>query len=390
MIPITYARSRLWLGISGVGSIVLLSVGLLVSGIPLDWLPSSRSWSSADFASLSAMVACLVGLLIPLDVLGGYLLPNRSRPGTITAGSFAAGWIRGVVIQASLFLMTSLIVLTMGRAFGLLGATLAVLGVGCFLLAMQLPIAKLVGGLRAVDDQEDRSQAKIAEALRQTNRWGWKSRPVVAMNHTDTGFTGGIIGLPGWETIVVPASSLVELTPEELAATFARRLEAIQNGSRTRGMLFGLVWVGLGFVLSANLPGAGVASVGELAMTCLGFTLWTFVGLLTLPTLSRQASYAVDQRVVEHGTPAEILHGAIAKLDCLQDDEPRRPVWVETIFHPVPSVENRRGESTSSLPIAWHAARMMLYVSWGGMGMLARAVHCNVGRPQLWVMLPTD
>ena len=40
--------------------------------------------------------------------------------------------------------------------------------------------------------------------------------------------------------------------------------------------------------------------------------------------------------------------------------------------------------------VHWHAARMTLYVSWACMGMLVRAVHSNVGRPELWVMLPTD
>ncbi|WP_146526280.1 hypothetical protein [Novipirellula artificiosorum] len=52
--------------------------------------------------------------------------------------------------------------------------------------------------------------------------------------------------------------------------------------------------------------------------------------------------------------------------------------------------DNGQRESASTFPIAWHAARMTLFVSWACMGMLVRAVHCNVGRPELWVMLPTD
>jgi hypothetical protein len=64
---------------------------------------------------------------------------------------------------------------------------------------------------------------------------------------------------------------------------------------------------------------------------------------------------------------------------------------IESIFHPVPSLSNRRALSTRTYPpIAWHAARMTLFLSWGCAGLLSRAVHCNVGRPELWVMLPTD
>ncbi len=192
------------------------------------------------------------------------------------------------------------------------------------------------------------------------------------------------------ETIVLPATALNQLSPEQLAVTVARRLEAIQDGSRTRGLLFAFAWVLTGFTISALLPNAGVSSVAELASTCLGFTLWTFVGLLILPSLSRQASFAIDTRVVARGASPEALHQALKKLDQLQDDEPERPALIETIFHPVPSVERRRSHQGSSTPIAWHAARMTLFFSWACMGTLSRAVHCNVGRTELWVMLPTD
>jgi len=39
---------------------------------------------------------------------------------------------------------------------------------------------------------------------------------------------------------------------------------------------------------------------------------------------------------------------------------------------------------------AWHAARTALYLSWAGVGLLGRAVHCNLGRPEVWVFLPSD
>ena len=151
-----------------------------------------------------------------------------------------------------------------------------------------------------------------------------------------------------------------------------------------------MTWVILGFVLSTLVPGASVTSVAGLAMTCLGFTLWTFFGLLTLPTLSRQASYAIDGKVLQSGASPEVFQRAVKTLDTLQDDEPRRSALIETIFHPVPSVDNRKAAFSGHAPIAWHAARITLFVSWACMGTLVRAVHCNVGRPELWVLLPTD
>ena len=329
-------------------------------------------------------------MLLPLDILGGHLLPNRSRPNPITIIAFVKAWTRGALVQALLFLLASLLILAMGRWLGLLGAAFAVLGVGVFHVAFQLRIARLTASLPRVADDQSERESSLTAALAQASQWGWKPRPILVLQHEDTGFTGGVVGLPGMESIVVPASSVAKLTSDQLAVTIARRLEAIRGGSRTRGMLLAFAWVMVGFVFSALLPGAGVTSVGELVMTCLGFTLWTFLGLLTLPTLSRQASYAIDRAVVSHGASPERLYEAVQALDRVQDDEPKRSALIEAVFHPVPSVDNRRSESTSRFPIAWHAARMTLFVSWACMGMLVRAVHCNVGRPELWVMLPTD
>ncbi len=390
VLAITYARSRLWLGISGVGALVLISLVLLVSRLPLASLPTDRSWSVADLRAMVIAGGCLIGVMLPLDLLGGFLLPNRSRPKTIMLGAFLKGWLRGVVVHTTVFVLTGLLILAMGRWFGLPGATLAVFGVAVVLVAFQLRIARLVVALPEIASERDESAMAVEAALHQTSQWGWKPLPIVVVEHADAGFTGGVVGLPGMETIVVPAASLDKLTYEQLAVTIARRLDAVHSGSRTRGMLLAFAWVITGFILSAMLPGAGVTSVGELTMTCLGFTLWTFFGLLTLPTLSRQASYAIDRKVMDQGASPETFYQTVRTLDCLQDDEPKRSALIETIFHPVPSVDNRRGESSSTLPIAWHAARMTLFVSWACMGMLVRAVHCNVGRPELWVMLPTD
>ncbi len=382
---ITYARSRLWLGISGVGALVVISTMMLVTGWPLRLLPDGRSWTVSDFAGLLAVIACLVLVMAPLDLLGGYLLPNRSRPGTVGKAAFLTAWVRGVLIQSVLFLSASLVILAAGRLFGSIGASFVVLAIGLFHVAFQLPIARWVAKLKIAE-----GGATLDAALQQTSAWGYRPQRVVILEHEDTGFTGGVVGLPGMESIVIPESSVNRLPPDQLAATIARRMEAIRSGSRLRGVAVAFAWVTVGFVLSASLPGAGVTSVGELVMTYLGFTLWTFLGLLTLPTLSRQASYAIDSAVVAHGVSKEVLSDAIGSLDKFQDDEPERPALIETIFHPVPSVGNRQTEMPAGSPIAWHAARMTLFVSWACSGMLVRAVHCNAGRPELWVMLPTD
>lgn len=414
----TYARSRLMLGIFGVGLVVMASCFLLITQLPLKLLPTSREWTANDLWALAALLGCLNVAMVPLDLLGGFLLPNRRRSQTITLRHFLVSLLRGAAVQGTLFFAISVLILSIGRLLGLPGVLVVIVFVAAALVALQLPIAKLTAALptcgiagtptvnslpsgsresdfrnsatRNEADANLETADKIANALKLVSQWGWELHPVVALQHQDTGFTGGVAGFPRMETVVLPAGSVARLSREELAITIARRFEAIESGSRTRGLLLAVSWVTAGFAFSTMLPGGGVSSVGELAMTCLGFTLWTFLGLLTLPTLSRQASYAIDEGVLKSGASPGDLQGALKTFDTLQDDEPKRPAFIEAIFHPVPSVENRKLVSPRVTPIAWHAARITLFLSWACMGMLVRAVHCNVGRPELWVMLPTD
>ena len=97
------------------------------------------------------------------------------------------------------------------------------------------------------------------------------------------------------------------------------------------------------------------------------------------------------------GTPrtgkAGLLEQTMTALDRLQDDEPARARAIEAVFHPIPSLSRRLAalaapEGPRLGP--WHAARTALFLSWAGFGFLSRAVHCNSGRPELWVLLPCD
>lgn len=343
----TYARARLWLGISGVGLWVVLSGLALWQDLPGRWPADWPEWMA-----LTAMVAVYATVQLPFDYLGGYALPLRF--GRRTPGGFWPGYLRGAFVHAALMLGFALLLLPVGRAGGLS----AVLGL------------QLAGMLAMVATQEDWA-ACIAGRHRQ-----------------DRGYTGGIAGLPGSENIILP-----DAWPPALRdfATL-RRQAAIESGSRTRGLVVAIGWNLVGFALCALLPGAGVETAIEWLRTGLAFTLWSFLGVLLLPTLSRRGVFEVDQQARRRGLPSTDFSENVRRLDALQDDEPQRAAGVETIFHPIPSVQNRIAAFGAAQPVtgAWNAARYALFLSWPCGGWLNRAVHCNVGRPELWVFLPVE
>jgi hypothetical protein len=126
----------------------------------------------------------------------------------------------------------------------------------------------------------------------------------------------------------------------------------------------------------------------------LWYTLWSFAGLLTLPTYSRAGVIEVDRVMRASGYDETVMREVIEQLDGYQDRERRRPADVEAIFHPIPSVSSRLDEGSAvkgrSLRGGVDTARTAVFLSASGLGLLGRAVHCNCGRPELWVYLPTD
>ncbi|MFK7788332.1 MAG: hypothetical protein AB8C95_02415, partial [Phycisphaeraceae bacterium] len=147
----------------------------------------------------------------------------------------------------------------------------------------------------------------------------------------------------------------------------------------------------VGLLLALLLSGPGQAGTGAgVIESALWFTLWSFAGLLVLPTLSRDAVYQIDQQLIADGIAPERLDHLTAALDQMQDGEPVRPGWVEAIFHPVPSVTKRQSRGRAGRLAFWDIARTSVYLGIGAGSLLTRSVHCNVGRPALWVWLPTD
>ena len=147
-----------------------------------------------------------------------------------------------------------------------------------------------------------------------------------------------------------------------------------------------------------NVLGAGMGwalfDLGELplAASLLGYTaamtLWGFISLLLLPSLSRGAVFAADHAAAMHGHDIRSWIRAFPKLT--GEDGSGNPL-AQKIFYPIPSADERieQVSNPARLPLAGNLARDNLFYSWSTLTFLGRAVHCNVGRPALWVLPPS-
>ncbi len=376
----TYARARLWLGISGVGCIVLLSLTALMLKLPQRFFAGSSILSG-----LAIPLALYILISFPFDLFGGHLLPHWHNRATGTFASFFKAWLRGVLTQASLMGVCGLIILQTARTAGNSTSIIAAGLLMLLLLFSQAPIARIVGGMRIVEHD-------FRPALAVLSRWKVRHLHPQAYSSVDPGFVGGLVGWPGHERLILPSAWLAKLTPQVVAVQIARRTGVLATGGRLRGVALAFLWNLSGFALSTRLSGSNLGDIEGLLTSSLWFTIWSFGGLLLLPSLSRPAVFESDQFALDRGVSPALIEETIQVLDQLQDNEPARGTWIERIFHPVPSVSSRmRNLQFESTPHgAWQGARTALYLSWACLGFLSRAVHCNSGRPELWVLFPGD
>ena len=383
--PMSYARARLFLGIGGVGTMVVLAGAVLALELPHRLLGDVTPSMAGSVLGLAAALAVYLVVSLPFDLAGGYVLPRYfGRPSPLL-GQFWAGWARGAAVHAATMLVSLTLLLAAGRTGGRTLVLLTLVALMGGLLLLQEWLARLTGHLR-------RTPIDLTIARDLVQGWGLQVPPVVSLAHTDPAFVGGVVGLPGCERIVLPAGWHTGLPAEAIAVQLARRVGVMRTGSRLRGVALAMIWNVVGFGLASYGPGAGVTSAASLVATVAGFTLWSFIGLLLLPTASRPGVMAADTFARAVGVPEPWLGRTAHLIDRLQDDEPERSRLVETVFHPIPSVNNRLAHRPARQDRwgAWQGARVALFLSWAGGGLLARAVHCNAGRPELWVLLPGD
>jgi hypothetical protein len=371
----TLARTRLLLGISGVGATVVAAVAALWLDLP------TRLFSSDPTAPLASTVAAaLLGpvawtvAMLPLDLVGGTVAVRR-RPGR---SAWVLGWCRGVLVQLLMLALSGTALVLAARQLDVAG-TIAMAAAGALLVLARLDDLARLGAALRLRPTSGPQRRLDAAGLGET-------ATIVAVH--DEAFVGGYAGLFR-SRLLVPASWFA--LPESVTNALLTRRRVAEGRPRRRGMLAACAWVALGAAVVALSLGAPTSTAGLVEFSA-GMTLWSFLGVLVLPTPSRRAVLAVDAAAAQE-VPHGAVREAIATLDRWQDDEPERDAWIETIFHPVPSRSVReRALVMGGTPTAgaWRVARLALPSALTSWSLLGRAVHCNLGRPALWWMLPGD
>ena len=355
---VALARRRLGLGITNVGFWVLAATSVL------GWLAWGRGVSTSRVLPVFALVSIAVQAIF--DGVGGWWLMPMPRPSPM---EFLRVWFRGVIVH-------SVVLAAAGTV-----ALLSLRWTGGFCAGVAVSSVLLAVGRRWIHRGVCGGTIRTA-ALEGGER-------VLVTEVRDPAFTGGMIGFGRGAGILLPEGWIHRVPRAELAAEIFRRRWQVRQGLPGRAFLLLLMWnllgVWIGEIVMAwgDLP-TGHALVG---LAC-WMTLWTVVSLLILPVLSRGTVQAADRAAADAGLDPS---GWIRLFPGITGEDGNPRAALQNIFYPIPSAELRLralGESRTGVGLG-NLARGNLYQSVAGLTLLGRAVHCNVGRPALWVFPPS-
>ncbi|CAN5156166.1 hypothetical protein BH11CYA1_BH11CYA1_07430 [soil metagenome] len=386
---VAYARARRWLGISYVGTIVTTCSLLLIFSLPQKLFASSQNLQTI---ALDLVFAILVFSLcsLPFDI-AGYKIECYFDRSKQSFSAFLSDLLRASLAHGVVLLAMALAVAGAYHYGSLAGLLSVSITISLVLICTQFHFARLYGG-------SNFSVQRLPKNFVPGSKFAVKMPVILLVQVAERCFSGGIVGWPGSESIVIPKRWTSEFSEDELSVELLRRSSIIASGGRLRGILLAIGFTNLGILFAALLARfafllAPDSTAGLIVFSCL-FTLWSFVGLLVMPYFSHIGVYEADNLALASGVSKELLLATVSKIDSDLEGEAVRSVTVDTIFHPVPTIdfrlralEHAEGQSPKG---AWQTARYAVFLSVVGVGLLGRAVHCNAGKPSLWAILPAD
>ena len=367
----TYARARLRLSLLTQALGIGICAALLLTGA---WshLTIALPWTAGAWLALFLLVFNL--LLLPLEWVGGYRLPAQKGRIQGSGLHWAGKWLRAATVQGLLYWLIGLSVYYITAWLGFWGGVGWVFILMLLITGFQLYIALAIAPIK----------------MQSTSHRG---RLLFYLDSADKRFTGGIYGVPGQESIVLPTYWKERFSAAVQDILLARRHGAINTGSHGRGVFLAIAWNTAGFALSAWLSTGGPGTVAGLLETSCWFTLFSLLAHAgPLPWLSRRAVLEIDRWVYYKGFDADALRDSFTQTHRLQEEYAEAAPVLSRWSRAFPTLEMRQENLRTQAPIkgGWQASRHAVYASWAGLNLLARTQAYHLGLPELWVFQPGD
>lgn len=360
--------------IAGVGLVLVYAIGVgLIVGtdtfLAQSWIPKVSP------SLIGLVVITLISfLLLPLDFIGGYVFPRQHGKSLQTQGQWWLAWGRGLLIWLGYMALISYTLVGIGNWIGNWGAIGWMAIMTLLLIGFQQYMARLVAGFKVQPGSN-------------------RGRLLFVFDTPERSFTGGISGMPGQESVIMPRYWYEQFGEKVADLQLARRHGALNTGSHGRGVLIAFFMNVLLFGLAVWLSNEAPGTTAWLLKTMGWFhILWLTTLPVIIPRLNRRGVQELDRWIFYQRVDADILRSAIIQTRRFQDES-------ESLTHPLPHLVNTRPsaaqrfaslQTQADLKGAWHVFPNLVFFSWAGMNLAARSFPLNIGRPSLWVFMPGE
>ena len=349
-------QNRLFLGIINVGFWFLMSLLVLTNK---DYLNENLRTDNPFL--ITNIYITYLALQFVFDWVGARLLNKNSFNNV-----WFIQWLIGTLLQLGIWSILFYLISSFSFKGGLFFAVLLVLLV---LPILQGPFAVLINLNRYSKEKNDKLYGNL-----------------LIINTNEKCFTGDIVYYFLRKVNVI--SNAIR-SSKYYSIESLRRSITFKNILKTNTIL--IIWNLLGvFVGEAfNLYESDKIELKILYLAS-WMTVWSFISLILLSRLSHNSVYACD--AIAKNENKSLLIKWIKHFPDIVGENGHQKSLKQAVFYPIPSIKSRldalEKKSIGTINFG-NLTRRNLFLSWGVFNLSARSVHCNVGRPLLWVLPPS-
>ena len=351
-------KLRLRLGQVNIGIWLLLSISVLS-------FKKEIEMSFSGISSVYIISGFIVGSIIiqlPFDIIGAQKLYSHGQKNN----KWITQWFRGIISITTCWSLLSFLIFLLQPKLGF-----------C------LPI--LIAMILVINFQKKLTIFVNSDKYNYCDLQNFKGQSI-SLNCSERTFTGGLFFGFGNNSQIIPDSWSGF---PYLEIECFRRSVIIKNKFVTRALFFLIFWNLLG-VLIGETQGLYYSDNIGISIVCLScwMTIWSFFALILMPKFSHSTVYYVD--FLSNKYDSDKLKGWIKKFSELIDESDNKNRLVQSIFYPIPSANDRINALKSASSFCFgNISRQNLFLSWGVFNLSCRGVHCNIGRPVLWIFPPS-
>ena len=349
-------QNRLCLGIVNVGFWLLISLLVLTNK---DYLNANLRADNPFL--ITNIYITYIALQFVFDWVGARLL-NKNSFNT----AWFIQWLVGTLLQFGIWLCLFYLISSFSFKGGLFFSVLLVLLV---LPILQGPFTVLINLNRYTKEKNDKLYSNT-----------------IIINANEKCFTGDVVYYFFHKINVI--SNAIR-SSKYYSIESLRRSNSFNILLKTNSVL--IIWNLLGVLIGEafNLYESEKIELKVLYLAS-WMTVWSFLSLILLTRLSHNSVYECDA-IAKNENKSLLIKWIKHFPDIVGENGHQNPLK-QAIFYPIPSIKSRlyalKTNRIGTINFG-NLTRRNLFLSWGVFNLSARSVHCNVGRPLLWVLPPS-